>query len=115
MRKFITLNNALVVGSMVALGLVVNIITPKSSEIVVIDMQKAINQPVTMLTKSNMAEATKQVIIKRYSSLLPRVIRAYGHKNHLTVISTPVLASGNKADITNIIIEQTLNEVKRNA
>lgn len=115
MRRFMTLNNALIVGSIVALGLVINITKPSGSEIVVIDMKKAINQPVAMLTKTNMPEKTKQTIIKKYSSLLPRVIRAYGHKNNLTVISTPVLASGNKADITNIIIEQTLNEVKRHA
>ena len=85
-----------------------------SSSIAVIDMKKAINNPVIMITKAKLSEESKSKLIESYSHLLPRVIRSYGIKNHPTVVSMPVLYSGNESDITKVIINKTLSEVKKN-
>lgn len=82
------------------------------SVLLVIDMQRAIHQPAILLAKTNISEKSQQQILKRYAHFLPEVIQSYGNTHHVTIVAGSIAASGNQADITNVIISQTLERVK---
>ena len=90
------------------------LIHPQSS-LVVLDMQRAIQEPAERLAHSTLSETMQQKAIKRYTDVLPEVIRKYATAHHATIISAQVLSSHNHTDITQAIILQTLSRIKHEA
>ena len=80
--------------------------------LVVVDMERVIQRPSEMLSRSKISEKAQQKIMQRYASLLPKVISEYGEAHGVTVLSCKVLVSQSHSDISNIIIEQTLARLK---
>ena len=80
--------------------------------LVVVDMNRAIQAPSVMLAHSKLTEKEQSYIIKRFSSLLPEVIKEYGASHGITVVGSSVLASHNAVDITDTIVELTIARMK---
>jgi conjugal transfer pilin signal peptidase TrbI len=80
--------------------------------LVVVDMNRAIQAPSVMLAHSKLTENEQSYIIKRFSALLPEVIKEYGASHGITVVGSSVLASHNSVDITNTIVELTIARMK---
>jgi conjugal transfer pilin signal peptidase TrbI len=80
--------------------------------LVVVDMNRAIQVPSMMLAHSKLTEKEQSYIIKRFSSLLPEVIKEYGASLGVTVVGSSVLASYNAVDITDTIVELTIARMK---
>ena len=81
--------------------------------LVVVDMKRAIEQPALFLSRSTMPEAEQEVLMQRYSSVLPEVIKAYGESHHVMIVAAPIIVSQRDIDITNQMIEQTLERLKQ--
>ena len=80
--------------------------------LVVVDMNRAIQAPSVMLAHSKLTEKEQSYIIKRFSALLPEVIKEYGASLGVTVVGSSVLASHNAVDITATIVELTIARMK---
>ena len=80
--------------------------------LVVVDMMRAIHVPAQMLARSRMPDDKQAKLMARYSTLLPEVMKAYGQTHHVTVMGATVFFSQRHADITNIVIQQTLTRLK---
>ena len=80
--------------------------------LVVVDMERVIQRPSEMLSRSKISEKAQQKIMQRYAAVLPKVISEYGEAHGVTVLSCKVLVSQSHNDISNIIIEQTLARLK---
>ena len=76
-------------------------------------MNRAIQIPASALSHSKLAPLRQQNIMRRFSSLLPDVIKTYGESHHVTVVSATILVSGQPSiDITHEVVAQTLARLK---
>ena len=108
------LKQGLVFGS---LGLIlvlvcVFLVWHNKSSLVVVDMTRAIQKPSMMLARSKLTTEAQLKIMRRFSALLPEVIKAYGESHRVTVVSATVLAHYNTDDITDRVVEQTITRMK---
>ncbi|MCW8400501.1 type-F conjugative transfer system protein TrbI [Legionella sp. PATHC038] len=101
-------------GALAVLGLLLCLLAfaHKHSSLVVIDMTRVIQKPSMMLARSKLTEQEQLKIMRRFSALLPEVIKAYGVSHQVTVISSPVLFSQNTQDATDEIVAQTISRMK---
>lgn len=74
-------------------------------------MQRLLNQPATLLSKSNLSEKEQKNVLRRYSALLPKVLSEYGESHKVTLITATVISSGT-LDVTDEIIDITLEKLK---
>lgn len=101
-------------GVLVLLAFVL-MVWPKSATLMVVDMTRAIQMPSMMLAQSKLSQEAQLKIMTRFSALLPEVIKAYGQMHHVTIVSAPVLASDNRDDITNEVVNRTIARMKQDA
>lgn len=80
--------------------------------LVVIDMKRAIHEPAEKLAHSKLSSLEQEKLIARYTKCLPDVIHVYAASHHVTVLSAAVLESNNQLDITNLMIQQTIQRLK---
>ena len=80
--------------------------------LVVVDMNRAIQAPSVMLAHSKLTVEEQSDIMKRFSALLPEVIKEYGASLGVTVVGSTVLASHNAYDITDTMVELTIARMK---
>lgn len=86
-------------------------VSSSPSPFALVDMQRLLNQPAVMLSKSNLTESEQKDILKQYSSLLPLVLSEYGASHKVTLITATVLSSGS-FDVTDDVIATTLEKLK---
>lgn len=79
--------------------------------IAIVDMQRLLNQPAVLLSQSTLSETEQKNVLKRYSSLLPKVLSEYGKSHQVTLITTTVITSGS-FDVTDEVIGATLEKLK---
>lgn len=79
--------------------------------IAIVDMQRLLNQPATLLSQSKLSEKEQKDVLKRYSALLPKVLSEYGESHKVTLITATVISSG-AVDVTDEIIGVTLEKLK---
>ena len=84
----------------------------KPSPLVVVDMNHAIQAPSMMLARSKLTADTQLKIMRRFSTLLPKVITEYGQAHRVTIVSATVLASHNNTDVTGEVIAATIARMK---
>lgn len=101
------------VAGVLLLGLCAYSFIHPNTQLVVIDMKRAIEQPALLLTHSKLSEAEQSALMQRYSRLLPKVIQSYGQSQHVLVLSSPVIVSQKNLDITDRMIEATLSRLKQ--
>ncbi|HIH8953646.1 TPA: type-F conjugative transfer system protein TrbI [Legionella pneumophila] len=82
----------------------------KPAPIAIVDMQRLLNQPAVLLSKSNLSEQEQKKVLKLYSSLLPQTLSQYGASHHVTLITATVLSSG-QFDVTDEVIATTLEQL----
>lgn len=83
-----------------------------SQPLVIVDMNRAIQAPSVMLAHSKLTVEEQSDIMKRFSALLPKIIKDYGASHRVTVVGSTVLASHNAVDITDTIVELTIARMK---
>ena len=81
-------------------------------KLVVVDMTRVIQEPALRLAHSKLSASAQNVLITRYTKLLPKVIEDYSALHQVTVISAKVLSSKNTLDITPVIINETIQRLK---
>jgi len=84
----------------------------KPPSLVVVDMNRAIQKPSLWLANSKLTKQAQSDIIRRFSALLPEIIKEYGSSHKVTVVGSTVLASNNLVDITDTIVELTIARMK---
>lgn len=80
--------------------------------LVVVDVTRAIQMPATRLSHSKLSPEAQSKIMQEFSTLLPSVIQDYSLTHGVMVISVPILAGHNEADITTKIATLTLERIK---
>jgi len=80
--------------------------------LVVVDMTRAVQSPSLMLARSKLTPDAQLKIMSRFSTLLPKIVKEYGQKHQVTVVSAAILASHNNVDVTNEIIALTIARMK---
>lgn len=98
--------------AMLSLFVVIGAFWMARPRLVVIDMERVVQRPSEMLSRSKLSEKAQQKIMQRYAALLPKIIADFGELHSVTVVSGKVLVSQSNNDISNIIIEQTLSRLK---
>lgn len=98
------------IGVLVLMALYIGFKRP--SPLHVVDMNRAIQIPSTMLAHSKLSKAQQATLMSRFSSRLPEVIKEYGQEHLVTIISATVLESHGGVDITNLIVARTIERVK---
>lgn len=73
-------------------------------------MQRLLNQPAVLLSKSNLSEQEQKKVLKQYSSLLPETLSSYGASHHVTLVTATVISSG-RFDVTDEVIAATLEKL----
>lgn len=84
----------------------------KPAPLVVVDMTRAIQAPSLMLARSKLTSDEQLKIMRRFSALLPGVIKEYGHTHRVTLVSATILASHNNVDVTNEVVALTIARMK---
>lgn len=87
-------------------------ISKSKTSIAVFDMKRALNQTAALVSKTKMPEARQTELLNAFSKALPDVLADYAASHHVTVIGAPVVADGSRADITDAVIEATLESLK---
>jgi conjugal transfer pilin signal peptidase TrbI len=82
-----------------------------SSCLAIVDMQRLLNQPAVLLAQSKLSETAQKKLLKRYTALLPQVLTEYGKVHQLTLITATVITGGT-LDVTDEVIEETLERLK---
>lgn len=80
--------------------------------LVVIDMNRAIQRPSLLLAHSKLTVEEQANIMKRFSKLLPEVIKDYGKSHEVSVIASQVLVNQNNIEITDAIVDLTIARMK---
>ncbi len=83
----------------------------KPNTIVVVDMQRLLNQPAVLLSQSHLSTVVQKNILKRYSSLLPNTLKEYGQLHKVTLITATVIHSEHD-DVTDEVISMALDRLK---
>lgn len=83
----------------------------KTPAIAIVDMQRLLNQPATLLSQSKLSEKEQKEVLKHYSTLLPNVLSEYGESHRVTLITATVISSG-ALDVTDEIIGVTVEKLK---
>lgn len=88
------------------------LLKPGTSSVVVINLHEIMAKPAMALAKSRYSEAEQKTIMKQYARLLKPVIERYAHDHHQSVINAQVIADGAQTEITDDIVNLTLEAVK---
>lgn len=90
------------------------LLKPYNTKMVVIDMAKVLERPALLLSRTNLSQKKQAEFMKNYAKNLPFVIKTYGEKYQLTIISGTVLSNynDNDNDITPIIVKEAIKRVK---
>lgn len=102
---------ALFLGCLMSACLMSFISKPKTA-IAVFDMKRALNQTAALVSKTRMPEARQTELLNAFSKTLPDVLASYAASHRVTVIGSTVLADDGRADITDAVIEATLESLK---
>lgn len=81
-----------------------------NAPLAIVDMQRLLNQPAVMLSQSKFPETTQKKLLKRYTAILPKVLKAYGASHHVTLITATVISQGH-LDVTDEVISMTLERL----